>query len=247
MVYDTTRNLTWIADANLFKTQYDQDNSLVDRIIATRPVLSVGSMQYPGTILIGSSNYGHGGSYVIDLDGRWHRFMSPGDYTPSSGMMNWWGAKAWADQLSYGGYDDWRLPTLDFCGVAWSCAGGELGGLLTELRGATGAGPVQGRTADAALFSNIRTATYWSDSGEWEYAAFAISADSLTPASLSKYQPYGHAWAVRDGDVGAVVPEPSSSALLGLGAAALALLGRVRKRQTKSRRSVIHPIWKFMS
>ncbi len=25
--------------------------------------------------------------------------------------MNWYEATAWADQLAYGGYDDWRLPT----------------------------------------------------------------------------------------------------------------------------------------
>jgi hypothetical protein len=25
--------------------------------------------------------------------------------------MTWWGAMAWANQLVYQGYDDWRLPT----------------------------------------------------------------------------------------------------------------------------------------
>jgi hypothetical protein len=25
--------------------------------------------------------------------------------------MTWWGANAWADQLVYGGFDDWRLPS----------------------------------------------------------------------------------------------------------------------------------------
>jgi hypothetical protein len=35
-------------------------------------------------------------------------FQKSGDaYT---GRMTWWGAMAWADQLVYGGYDDWRLP-----------------------------------------------------------------------------------------------------------------------------------------
>jgi hypothetical protein len=30
----------------------------------------------------------------------------------SDGAFDWFGAKAWADQLVYGGFDDWRLPTL---------------------------------------------------------------------------------------------------------------------------------------
>ncbi|MBK7414557.1 MAG: DUF1566 domain-containing protein [Dechloromonas sp.] len=30
----------------------------------------------------------------------------------ADGRMNWANANAWAASLSYGGYDDWRLPTL---------------------------------------------------------------------------------------------------------------------------------------
>src|SRR5678815_2771735 len=30
----------------------------------------------------------------------------------SDGLFDWSGANAWAQQLVYGGYDDWRLPTL---------------------------------------------------------------------------------------------------------------------------------------
>lgn len=33
-------------------------------------------------------------------------------YSPGSGLMNWATAKAWADNLVYGGYSDWRLPTV---------------------------------------------------------------------------------------------------------------------------------------
>jgi len=33
VVYDPDRDLTWVADASLFKTQYDADNTLVDKII----------------------------------------------------------------------------------------------------------------------------------------------------------------------------------------------------------------------
>ena len=30
----------------------------------------------------------------------------------ADGLMTWVDARAWADNLSYGGYDDWRLPTM---------------------------------------------------------------------------------------------------------------------------------------
>jgi len=40
-----------------------------------------------------------------------------GNYT---GKMSWWGALTWAEQLVYGGYDDWRLPqTLPVDGVSY--------------------------------------------------------------------------------------------------------------------------------
>lgn len=35
----------------------------------------------------------------------------------SDGRMGWDAAVAWADQLVYGGYDDWRLPTIVDTGV----------------------------------------------------------------------------------------------------------------------------------
>jgi hypothetical protein len=40
------------------------------------------------------------------------------DFNTSDGTMTWWGAQAWAANLSYGGYDDWRLPTITDTGTA---------------------------------------------------------------------------------------------------------------------------------
>ena len=47
----------------------------------------------------------------------------------TAGLMNWANAVAWADGLSYAGYDDWRLPTSDTCTV-YNCTGSEMGYLV---------------------------------------------------------------------------------------------------------------------
>jgi hypothetical protein len=34
----------------------------------------------------------------------------------SQDRLNWFGAMAWAEALTFGGYDDWRLPSMDVNG-----------------------------------------------------------------------------------------------------------------------------------
>lgn len=56
------------------------------------------------------------------------------------GLMTWNNAMAWADGLSYGGYDDWRLPTMidtgtDYCDYANS--GTDCGYNVQTYEGAT--------------------------------------------------------------------------------------------------------------
>lgn len=57
-------------------------------------------------------NRGGGMIYDTDLDITWLQDVT---YAVTSGydndgLMSWTDAVAWADQLSFGGYDDWRLP-----------------------------------------------------------------------------------------------------------------------------------------
>ena len=58
---------------------------------------------------------GGGMIYSTDLDITW---LQDANYAQTSnydadGLMTWDEAMAWVNSLSYGGYDNWRLPTFD--------------------------------------------------------------------------------------------------------------------------------------
>jgi hypothetical protein len=68
MIYDTTLNITWLADMN-----------------------------YAVTSGYAAANAGGTGSNRVD----------------TNGSMGWNAANTWANNLMYGGYDDWRLASLN--------------------------------------------------------------------------------------------------------------------------------------
>ncbi|MFP4075135.1 MAG: hypothetical protein ACLFTD_01410, partial [Halochromatium sp.] len=83
LVYDAAQELTWLQDANLFKTQSAGGNTAVrDAIIS-----DIGSITHAG------------GTHTLTTS----------DFDLNNGDMTWWGAVAWAQWLDYGGWDDWRL------------------------------------------------------------------------------------------------------------------------------------------
>lgn len=189
MIYDTTRNITWLADMNYAQTS------------------------------------GHTGTGVN-----------------ANGRMTWDAATAWANNLVYGGYSDWRLPTLNpadtSCtggfgvGFGYNCTGGELSGLFVTDLGYNNNGfglitsdDTAEQIANLALFSNVQSSDYWSGS---EYApspglAWFFGTFSGTQSIVGKVSAL-YAVAVRPGDVAASVPEPQTLALalLALGATVVA-------------------------
>ena len=62
---------------------------------------------------LGDANFGAGSAF--DDGTAFHP-------STTDGKMTWPNAVAWADSLTVGGFDDWRLPTADtVCGHAYNC------------------------------------------------------------------------------------------------------------------------------
>ena len=55
---------------------------------------------------------GNGLIYDTVLNVTWAQDIALSSTLGGPGIFNWYGAKAFVDQLVYEGYDDWRLPTL---------------------------------------------------------------------------------------------------------------------------------------
>jgi hypothetical protein len=72
---------------------------------------------------------GNGLIYDSDQDLTW---LQDANYARTSGYdvdgrMTWYQAMAWADGLIFGGYDDWRLPTVVVQDDNWSDSGTDCG------------------------------------------------------------------------------------------------------------------------
>lgn len=167
---------------------------------------------------------GTGMIYDTDLGITWLQ-------TPNNSNLNWGDATAWAQNLSYEGYDDWRLPSAmnrDGSGPdsGWNCTGSEMGHLYyTELgnKGLSapdGTNPQpgwglnnKGPFSDLQLYDPWHAYTYWTNT-EYEpdpsnAAWMFMFTDGLQSASTKGSDGGFHALAVRDGDFGPSVSSDS--------------------------------------
>ncbi|MDO9310246.1 MAG: DUF1566 domain-containing protein [Nitrosomonas sp.] len=178
------------------------------------------------------------GGMVYDdvLDITW---LADANYAQTSGydndgLMDFSAANTWAAGLSYGGYDDWRLPTAlnqDGSGpcYGYDCTSSEMGYMFYNNMGASALNSILlgANTANLALFTNLQSFVYWSGT---VHAPNPANNAWVFNTSFG-YQTLGcnqcgefYAWAVR-GDV-AAIPEPETYAML---LAGLGLLGGVAK------------------
>jgi Protein of unknown function (DUF1566)/PEP-CTERM motif len=187
--------------------------------------------------------FDRGGGMIYDdtLDITW---LADWNYAQTSGFdadgrMNWSTANSWANNLVYGGFDDWRLPTAlnadgsGPCGPAFDCTGSEMGHMFYTNWGASAGRLFATGTnaANLALFSNVQSNYYWSGT---EYApdpglAWYFNTDFGDQSFGGKINAL-YAVAVRPGDVVAVVPEPNAYALMLMGLGALMVVARRRPR-----------------
>jgi len=95
LIYDSVLNVTWLQDASYAATELS--DARVSEIVTA--VNAASPSWLGGHVMTASDFYKSGSSYP--------------------GYMSWWGAMAWADQLSvYDGvrgvtWSDWRLPTVN--------------------------------------------------------------------------------------------------------------------------------------
>ena len=171
------------------------------------------------------------------------------DISPD-GLMGWDAATAWADQLVYEGFSDWRLPSaglianpnpqsedpLSFDGSTnrgYNNTRSEIGHLFLDL----GNVPICSTAGSCdqsdhgfihtGPFLNVQNYIYWESeqsgpAGAWVFLP-EIGFQIATSASIDAY-----AWAVRDGDV-AAVPVPAAGWLFGSGM--IGLIGAARRRK----------------
>jgi hypothetical protein len=190
LVYSTEQNLTWTADANLFRTQYLADTTIINQIKSAVPSVD--------------------GHTVVD-----------GDFDSSNGRMTGYGAMAWVQWLgtiSYGGFNDWRLPDVldaQCAGLGQTCPDGEFGyfwyneGQLTDPPQAINTDPpgILGN-----YFVNLQSHIYWVlPVTDGVAIIFNTNADFGGWYDSQSLEKMNNAWAVRSGQITPPTPIPTLS------------------------------------
>lgn len=208
LVYSSVSDITWTRDANLLATL---ENSLgytnvINAIIAASPTI-----------------YSTPNAFDTPSGSGYHT-VAASDFV-AGGLANWFGAQAfigYLNSISYGGGNQWRLPTSNAIPDYNGTAGNELGQLFySELGGAANS-----NIPDTDIFDNEQPYEYWSGT---EYApgpndAWGFGTTIGIQESFPKNIPV-LVWAVSPGQV-AAVPVPGALWLFGTGLVGLASLKR---------------------
>ena len=165
----------------------------------------------------------------------------------SDGRMAWYDAVAWANQLVYQGYEDWRLPTTMDGPWEWGYDGtttagynittSEMGYMYYENLGNLGFYATDGTyeqpgwgLSNTGPFINLQPRFYWSGTenaphpdAAWLFF-FDYGYQGIGPHDIAPHDG-GYAWAVRPGD-SVPIPEPSTLLLLCSGLLGLAVFSR---------------------
>jgi hypothetical protein len=219
-VYDSTNNVTWVSNANLFASQY----GAVSTIIA-------------------DANSANGGAGLAS--GK----VSSSDFV-STGVMTWAGANAWVyylDAIDYGGSKLWALPTTVEAASSATVnplpSSSQLAMLFYgSLGGTGGSGFLSTLNGSSALFSNFQSFAYWSGTQHPQPPGDPLVAWDFNTEIGAQNHGFGtneyYALALSPGHVTvATVPEPGTAWLLGGGLVGLLYLRR-RSAEAAGRRSL---------
>ena len=77
--------------------------------------------------------------------------------------MTWFGAQAWANNLTLGGYTDWSTPTNNSFAAAYNITNTQMGDLFyNQLGGVATNSITTDHNANYDLFTNLQSDVYWS-------------------------------------------------------------------------------------
>ncbi len=141
--------------------------------------------------------------------------------------MTWWGAQAWANNLTLGGVTGWSLPTTVPAVSGYNQAGSQMGDVFyNQLGGVAGSSIATTHNGNYDLFAKVQSYVYWSGSESANpYNAYDFDTND---GYQHVYYKQGQlcAWAVHSGDV-AAVPVPGAFWLFG--SAMVGLMGLKRR------------------